>query len=84
MASLRGKLVEKGDGSFVILEDPDTRQRLCIVSMPKLKNAALGTDSPGLERSLSAKLGGKVSYRWSYPKMIGANCRDADSHELIL
>ena len=83
---LKMKLADKGDGSFVILSDPETDQRVCIMSMPKLKNAALGVDTPDLERSLAAlqKLGGKVTHRWSYPKMIGANCKDPDGHELIL
>jgi hypothetical protein len=70
----------------VILADPATGQRICVASMPDLKNAAIGLESNDLERTLS-KLearGGVVSSRWSFPRMIGANARDGDGHELVI
>lgn len=85
-AFLKLKVVEKGDGSYVVLHDPETRQRVCVVSMPQLKNAALGVAAPNLDRALATleKLGGKVGRRWSFPGMKGANCKDADGHEMIV
>ena len=84
---LKMKLADKGDGSFVILHDPQTAQRLCIVSTPKAStNAGIGIETPNLDQTLASlkKNGCKVMGRWEYPKMIGANCKDIDGHEMVL
>ena len=86
-AALKLKLVDKGDGGFVILQDPDTGQRLCIVKTEKpSKNAGIGVETPDLARTLASleKLGCTLTQRWEYPKMIGANCTDADGHEMVI
>lgn len=86
-ATLKLKIADKGDGSFVILKDPDTGQRLCIFKTPKAsKNAAIGVETRNLAQALATleKRGCKVISRWEYPKMIGANCTDIDGHEMLL
>jgi hypothetical protein len=86
-ATLKLKLADKGDGSFLILKDPETGQRLCIVTTPKAsKNAGIGVETKNLAQTLASleKRGCKVTARWEYPKMIGANCTDIDGHEMLL
>ena len=84
---LKMRLADKGDGSFVILHDPLTAQRLCIVSTPKAStNVGIGIETPNLDQTLESlkKSGCKVMGRWEYPKMIGANCKDIDGREMVL
>src|SRR5260370_33103164 len=83
---LKMKVVDKGNKSYLTLADVASNQRLCIIAEPKMKNASLSFQTDNIEKALLAlkKHGGKVSKRYSYPSMVGANCTDADGHAIII
>ena len=86
-AFLGMKVSEKGEGSFVILTDPASGQRLCVVAAKKPSgHASLSIETNNVDKTLAKleKLGGKVSKRWAMPTMSGANVTSVDGHNIII
>jgi predicted enzyme related to lactoylglutathione lyase len=76
-----------GDGqSFMILADPKTNQRLCIVADPRIQNAVPSIETTNFDMTLTefTAQGGKVVDQNTYPTMKVATVQDPDGRQLCI
>jgi predicted enzyme related to lactoylglutathione lyase len=69
--------LKEGDGSFVVLKDRKTSQRICVIPDPQQRPCP-GLETEDFDGALTriTSLGGKVVKKESHPKMDLACCED--------
>lgn len=77
--------VKEGDGSFIVLVDPRTQQRICVIPDPNRQPCA-GFETDDLEAALQriTALGGKVLRSEKAPRMDYADCADPNGHCFLI
>lgn len=79
------KVARKSD-EFCLLEDPSTKQVLCVTNGPSVAKVGTSVQTGDLVEAVSAleKLGGKVVRTWEFGSMAGANAHDPEGNELLI
>lgn len=72
--------------SFAVLVDPVSKQKLCITNGPSVSKMSPGISTSDLSETLKSfeSRGGKITKRWEYKYMIGANCHDKEGNEVMI
>ena len=81
-----GLKLETGHSNFTLLRDPKSRQALCIPNGRPVGRTSPGISVPDLEAALKdiRKLGGKVTKRWEFGSLRGANAKDPEGNEILV
>jgi hypothetical protein len=76
-------LPQKG---FVMLDDSDTGQMLCVTDGPSLNKSGVGLEVDDLSLAMQrlTQLGGTIESTFEYPSMRGAKARDPESNEILM
>ncbi len=81
-----GLELKQGTPHFTLLKDAKSRQELCITNGRSVGRTSPGIRVTDLEAALKdlRKLGGKVSRRWDFGAMRGANAKDPEGNEILV
>lgn len=79
-------LENKPGPGFAMLEDPESRQKLCITDGASVSRMSPGVATKDLAKTTAkiTELGGKVGKHWEYAYMQGANCHDPEGNEILV